>query len=318
MSASSTGESHTPVKQMARLRFLACMWLAYLACSLLSARALCLGEKRRVYTCCARTTDEDGCTRGHHVFYESDPEDLHKRHAFSHTRAANTDGPDTALDIVALDCEMIYTTGGMRVARVSVVDSTGKEVFDEFVRMDDGVEVMYALSCNKSPFSSYDASSDFNTRFSGITAENYATAVLQLSAIRRSLDALINSNTIIIGHALDNDLKTLRMVHHRCVDTVVMFPHRAGPPYRQALRHLCVALLPLVFVQYFRFPDALRSVKEHLGKIIQAGGGSVGHSSVEDSVATLDLVRWHILNNPAPPPRPSAAPRPPAGDAMLT
>lgn len=37
---------------------------------------------------------------------------------------------------------MIYTTGGMRVARVSVVDSRGKDIFDELVRMDDGVEVM--------------------------------------------------------------------------------------------------------------------------------------------------------------------------------
>lgn len=41
-----------------------------------------------------------------------------------------------------MDCEMIYTTAGMRVARVSVVDGTGKEVFDELVRMDDGVHVM--------------------------------------------------------------------------------------------------------------------------------------------------------------------------------
>lgn len=49
---------------------------------------------------------------------------------------------DTALDVVALDCEMVYTTGGLRVARVSVVDAAGKEVFDEFVKMDDGVEVM--------------------------------------------------------------------------------------------------------------------------------------------------------------------------------
>jgi RNA exonuclease 1 len=40
-----------------------------------------------------------------------------------------------------LDCEMVYTTGGMRVARVSVVDGSGVEVFDELVRMDDGVEV---------------------------------------------------------------------------------------------------------------------------------------------------------------------------------
>lgn len=41
-----------------------------------------------------------------------------------------------------MDCEMIYTTGGMRVARVSIVDGSGEEVFDEFIRMDDGVHVM--------------------------------------------------------------------------------------------------------------------------------------------------------------------------------
>jgi RNA exonuclease 1 len=67
---------------------------------------------------------------------------LHARHAFSCTRPVKETGPDTALDVVALDCEMIYSTGGVRVARVSVVDGMGKEVFDEIVKMDDGVDVM--------------------------------------------------------------------------------------------------------------------------------------------------------------------------------
>ena len=84
--------------------------------------------------------------------------------------------------------------------------------------------------------------SDLNTRFSGITDENFKDAVLPLASIRKSLDAFINSNTILVGHALENDLKTLRMVHHRCVDTATMpsFRHRAGPPYRNALRNLYV------------------------------------------------------------------------------
>jgi RNA exonuclease 1 len=56
---------------------------------------------------------------------------------------------DTALDVVALDCEMVYTTGGMRVARVSVVDGSGKQVLDELVRMDDDVEVMSAVSASR-------------------------------------------------------------------------------------------------------------------------------------------------------------------------
>lgn len=113
------------------------------------------GEKLRIYSCCSKTTSEDGCSRGFHVFYESDPMDLHLRHPFSLTRPPNSgdgDNPaDTAFDVVALDCEMIYTTGGMRVARVSVVDGAGTEIFDQLVRMDDGVEVMSVYySCNPS------------------------------------------------------------------------------------------------------------------------------------------------------------------------
>jgi RNA exonuclease 1 len=77
------------------------------------------------------------------VFYESEVEDLRARHPFSHLQA----GTDisTALDVAAIDCEMIYTTGGLRVARVSVVDGSGKEVYDQLVRMDQGVEVMYVV-----------------------------------------------------------------------------------------------------------------------------------------------------------------------------
>ena len=73
---------------------------------------------------------------------------LHTRHAFSHTRSVRTTEPETALDVVVLDCEMIYSTGGVRVARVSVVDGAGKEVFDEVVKMDDGVDVMCVFNSN--------------------------------------------------------------------------------------------------------------------------------------------------------------------------
>lgn len=44
-------------------------------------------------------------------------------------------------------------------------------------------------------------------------------------------------------------------------------------------------------------------VRENLGTLIQTAGSS-GHSSVEDAVATLDLVRWHLLNKPKPKTKP--------------
>ncbi|KAH9482740.1 RNA exonuclease 1-like protein [Psilocybe cubensis] len=215
------------------------------------------GEKQRTYSCCSRSVvDSEGCSHGPHVFYESTAEELHSRHAFSFLRSPKSDSPK--LDVVALDCEMIYTTGGMRVARVSIVDGSGKEIFDEFVRMDEGVNVI-----------------DYNTRFSGITPQNYATALRTLSSIREALDLLIDSNTILVGHALDNDLKTLRIIHHKCIDTALLFPHKAGAPYRRSLKDL---------------------VREKLGRSIQMGDANEGHSSLEDASATLDLVRWYILN----------------------
>ncbi|GJJ07561.1 hypothetical protein Clacol_001763 [Clathrus columnatus] len=199
-----------------------------------------------------------GCSLGPHVFYEKSAEDLHRRHAFTlSSEPPPTLSEDVVLDVAALDCEMIYTTAGMSVARVSVVDGEGKQVFDEIVRPDPGVRVI-----------------DYITRFSGITAELLETAVLDLVSIRQALRAFIGPNTILVGHALENDLKTLRMVHHRIIDTCILFPHKSGPPYRRALRDL---------------------VSDKLQKMIQTGG-QTGHSSIEDAIATLDLVRWWIAN----------------------
>lgn len=119
---------------------------------------------------------------------------------------------------------MLYTTGGFRVARVSLVSGSGATVLDEFVRMDPDVHIV-----------------DYNTRFSGITPEEHSSrAVLDLRGVREALKRVIGEETVLVGHALDNDLKTMRMVHNKVVDTALLFPHRAGPPYRRALRDLWV------------------------------------------------------------------------------
>ncbi|TRM67741.1 Rexo1 protein [Schizophyllum amplum] len=218
------------------------------------------GERARVRTCCGKTASEsEGCTTGPHVFYESDPLVLHSRHPFSFLPSRSPDRK--TLDVIALDCEMIYTTGGMRVARVSLIDGAGATIFDEFVKMDEGVAVL-----------------DYNTRFSGVKPEHLQRATHDLAGIREKLHALMDEETILVGHALDNDLKTLRIVHRTCVDTALLFPHPHGAPYRKALRDL---------------------TREHLGVVIQQSSSN-GHSSAEDASVTLDLVRWHFLNRPPP------------------
>lgn len=106
---------------------------------LYNIKSILAGEKVRMYSCCQRpVADGEGCSHGPHVFSEKEAGALHSRHPFSILQSPS----HGKLDVAALDCEMIYTTGGIRVARVSVVDGMGKEILDQLVQMDEGVEVM--------------------------------------------------------------------------------------------------------------------------------------------------------------------------------
>lgn len=227
-------------------------------------------KRRKVqrWTCCGRNVDtqslgDDRCATGPHVFKEDTEEALHKRAPYTtFAQLAEEVGvKDCALDLAALDCEMSYTTAGLSVTRITLIDESGAVVLDELIRCTRDVQIL-----------------DFNTQFSGIQPEEYeANAVLDLDAARRALAQYVGPNTILvrhpltqIGHGLENDLRAIRVVHTNVVDTCQLFPHPRGLPFRMALRDL---------------------VAKHLGKIIQAGGSAVGHSSAEDAQTTLELVR---------------------------
>jgi RNA exonuclease 1 len=69
-----------------------------------------LGIKEKIYRCCNLVYPSPGCEIGVHVFYESDVNDLHSRYPFASSSSDST----TALDVAAIDCEMLYSTGKIR------------------------------------------------------------------------------------------------------------------------------------------------------------------------------------------------------------
>lgn len=155
------------------------------------------------------------------------------------------------LSVVSLDCEMAYTLNGMEVVRVTVLDENDRVVFDVLVRPDTEV-------------------TDYNTRFSGVTKEMFDTerSVLFDEAIEM-LKLYVSMKTIIIGHGLENDLITLRLLHFNVVDTALLYPNPRGRRYRFGLKDL---------------------IKRETGLDIQTAGEE-GHSSAEDAAAASLLVR---------------------------
>lgn len=161
-----------------------------------------------------------------------------------------------AVKVFALDCEMCFTGRGLELAKVTVVAHDGSLVYEKFVQPES--EII-----------------DYNTRFSGIKASDFHPTnqqnIRSVQQVQRDLVEFIEEDTILIGHGLENDLRALKLIHKRIIDTSIAFPHFSGLPFRRSLKSL---------------------TKTVLKRDIQTC--QTGHDSYEDSLACVELMLWRV------------------------
>lgn len=184
------------------------------------------GHADNLYYCCQQPSGTDGCCfANYHVTDYLDHDNLV---GYVTTMEPPEEHVGTKSDIFALDCEMCYTVGGFELTRITVVGFDEKVVFDSFVRPQNRVI-------------------DYNTKFSGITEATLRQPnVKSLPEIQAVLLSMFNSQTILVGHSLESDLKALKLIHGVVVDTSVLYPHKMGLPKKRALKTLCIENLQKV------------------------------------------------------------------------
>ncbi|CAG8368421.1 unnamed protein product [Penicillium salamii] len=169
---------------------------------------------------------------------------------------------------IVLDCEMVQVEEGRReLAFLSAIDFlTGEVLIDNYVQPKARVV-------------------NWDSRFSGVTpgAMNKAvrnrTALMGWESARAKLWSFMNSDTVLIGHSLNNDLDVLGMIHWNIVDSSIMTSEAVFLQLHsgeQLTRTWGLKTLALELVNYD----------------IQVG--KQGHSALEDAHATRDVVIWCI------------------------
>lgn len=81
-------------------------------------------------------------------YHVTDYMDYNNLTGFVKTIACDEDYVPKRKDVYALDCEMCYTTGGLELTRVTVVDINRKTVYDALVKPDNKIidyNTMYVL-----------------------------------------------------------------------------------------------------------------------------------------------------------------------------
>lgn len=206
------------------------------------------GGWETIYSCCSGAVGSPGCqVAKQHV--QDGRKETFDGYVTTFSKSLPPDGNG---GVFALDCEMCYTKQGLELTRVTVIDSDLKVIYDTFVKPESKVV-------------------DYNTRFSGVTAEDLESSTITLRDVQAVLLSMFSAESILIGHSLESDLLALKLIHSSVVDTAIVFPHRLGLPYKRALKNL---------------------MADHLKRIIQDNVD--GHDSSEDASACMELMIWKI------------------------
>jgi DNA polymerase III epsilon subunit-like protein len=206
--------------------------------------------------------------------------------------------------VFAMDCEMVQTTVGSELARVTLVKvvSIHKEDVETEVVFDEVVRPRHEIL-------------DYLTAFSGMTADSFDTCV-ELEQVQASLLSLVSPNDIVIGHSLENDLRAARWIHSgNMIDTAVLF-RREGARFKFSLRHLAGALLKIQIQQadkpHCSEEDAVTALQLATRRAIEGPSFAIWDKqqtsrlaslSQDDKVVCLGPASWlqsHVTRQPSP------------------
>ncbi|KAK1622783.1 ribonuclease H-like domain-containing protein [Colletotrichum phormii] len=280
------------------------------------------------WNCCRVHVSEPGCTYAPEHLVRTYPSgEVHARHQYhkTPTHALLNLGIDTVSSsqrvprrAVAMDCEMgVAYDGESELIRVTLIDYFTSEIL-----LDSLVYPQVRMA-------------HYNTRYSGVSRPDMEAAKSKgkcitggLANVRAAVWEWVSAETIVVGHAVHNDLASLRWIHPKVVDSLILATNvRAeierleAEEERRANKEAAadgggVKLEEEDLISFDKPKDSEKAneggsstekkpqkrktgglslkalTSEMLGRDIQKG--RIGHDSLEDALASRDLVHCFV------------------------
>lgn len=169
------------------------------------------------FSCCGGRRSSSGCSSSEYHVHEGDYELVHYK-GYVETQPKPERDPDQH-GVYGLDGEVCFTTHGLELTRIILVDHKLDVVYEKLVKPEHPIL-------------------DYNTKYSGITKGDLDGVTTVLADVQQDLLQLFSSKTILVGHDLSHNMKALKIFHKRFVDTVQLFPHRRRLPFKKSLKTL--------------------------------------------------------------------------------
>ncbi|KAI5080556.1 hypothetical protein GOP47_0003739 [Adiantum capillus-veneris] len=146
------------------------------------------------------------------------------------TDSKKAEGQSVTEHMISLDCEMVDCDNKTKgLVRVCAIDAEYKLLVDMLVKPERPVI-------------------DYLTPITGISEADLTDVTCSFYEAQTAVLKLLNSDTILVGHSLHNDLKALKIDHPRLIDTSFLFQFRNKPDcYNAGLNSLCKAILGYEF-----------------------------------------------------------------------
>ncbi|KAL7517717.1 hypothetical protein ACHAWX_002615 [Stephanocyclus meneghinianus] len=186
--------------------------------------------------------------------------------------------------VVTLDCIPIKDSKEEKTDKISNLNQNLVVIYDKYVIPKGNI-------------------TDYRTQWSGITKETYSSnsnsiPIVTFDQCQKEITELFSSidgkSVVVVGHALENDFDALEIKHPRALirDTAFYRPYMREVRRRLFPRKLSTLCSEELCIEIQKEPQLVEQTKTVGSTNQNHYASSIGHSSVEDAAAALNLY-WH-------------------------